>query len=57
MAEAAAHPGKPVAIPADLAAEVSADLNASTREAILAIRQREYMPHRDGVSVPPDHTK
>lgn len=48
MAEAAASPGKTVTIPADLAAELAAEHFARTREAILEIRRREYMPSRDG---------
>jgi hypothetical protein len=50
MAKAAANPGTPVAIPANLAAEVSAYLNAQTREAILEIRRREW---RYGDPLPP----
>jgi hypothetical protein len=48
MAEAAASPGKTVTIPADLTAELAAESSARTREAILEIRRREYMPSRDG---------
>lgn len=48
MAEAAATPGKAVELPPDLAAELSAESAAQCRAEILAIRQREYMPSRDG---------